>query len=56
MSNITDEEVMASMMKVGDRVRRGKDWSPNWEFDGNGPDTVVEKCADVGMWKLFLFL
>ena len=26
MSNITEEEVMASMMKVGDRVRPGKDW------------------------------
>ena len=43
MSNITEEEVMASMMKSGDRVLRGKDWGVNWEFDGNGPGTVVEK-------------
>jgi len=47
MSNITE----ANMMKVGARVRRGKDWNPNWEFDGNGPGTVVEKVFD-GIWKV----
>jgi len=45
MSNITEEEAMAKMMKLGDRVRRGKDWDRNswvWDIlDGNGPGTVV---------------
>jgi len=40
MSNITEEEVMANMMKVGDRVQRGKDWCCG-DLDGNGPGTVV---------------
>jgi len=50
MSNTTEEEVMADMMEVGVRVRRGKDWDPNWWFDGNGPGTVVEKGSGVGKW------
>ena len=43
MSNITEEEVMADMMEVGVRIRRGKDWVLPDYFDGNGPGTVVEK-------------
>ena len=54
MSNITEEEVMANMMKTGVRVKRGKDWVKGWDFDGNGPGTVLENLQDivVGMWKV----
>ena len=55
MSNTTEEEVMADMMEVGVRVRRGKDWAlPDYFGTGHSTHkilgTVVEKGSVVGEW------
>ena len=37
-------EEMAARMRVGVRVRRGRDWPAGWKYDGSppGPGTVTE--------------
>ena len=46
MSNRTDDEEMARMMKPGLRVIRGKDWISG-ETDGNGLGTVIREHPEI---------
>ena len=46
MSNRTDDEEMAKMMKPGLRVIRGKDWISG-ETDGNGLGTVIREHPEI---------
>ena len=49
MSNRTDDEEMARMMRPGLRVIRGKDWICG-EIDGNGPGTVIREHPKYKHW------
>ena len=49
MSNSTDDEEMARMMRPGVRVVRGKNW-PFGKIDGNGPGTVIREHPESKHW------
>ena len=49
MSNLTDDEEMARMMRPGLRVSRGKNWDEGG-IDGNGPGTVIREHPKFKHW------